>query len=387
MNFVKSLFFYLAFFFIAPTFAQESNFEFGGDVIAAGETSNILTNVTNDVFAVGNNINVDANVAGDSHTIGRAVSIHGNVGGNVYAGGDTVIISGQVGKDILASGNSVIVGDKAVGGNVRLMGNHVTLNAPVSGNVLIGASKGVINSTIEGDVEFYGGDLVFGDNAKIIGLLQIKGPSEIDVPSRVISPERVNFIQTNSSENSGQIDHMVRNTFLSFWPGFLSGFGLIVIAFLIGIIWLALMPDRSTMAYMVSKEKPIKSLFIGILWLSMFFGLLIVLGMSLIGIPLILIAILVAFLAWVMGYVGGAYFLAARIIEAFGQRIESLGFQVIALAFGLILAFVFSLIPFIGWLSQLALVFFGLGAMGLAFIYRKVDAPIHSQLHDRLKNE
>ncbi len=387
MKFVKSLFFFLVLFFVTPTIAQESNFAFGGDVIAAGETSNILANVTNDLFVVGNNINVDANVAGDSHTIGRAVSIHGNVGGNIYAGGDTVIISGRVGKDILASGNRVIVGDNIIGGNVRLMGKHVTLNAPVSGNVLIGASNGVINSIIEGDVEFYGGDLVFGDNAKILGLLQIQGPNEFNIPSQVIPPERVSFIHTDSTEISGRLDHMVRNTFLSFLPGFLSGFGLIIIAFLIGVIWLAILPDRSTMAYMVSKEKPVKSLFAGILWLSMFFGLLIVLGMTLIGIPLILVAILVAFFAWVMGYVGGAYFLAARIIEAFGQRIESLGYQVMALGLGLVLAFIFSLVPFIGWFSQLALVFFGLGAMGLAFIYRKVNAPIHTRLHDQLKNE
>lgn len=387
MNLVKSLFFFLGFILITPTIAQDSNFEFGGDVIAAGETSNILANVTNDVFSVGNTINIDANVRGDGHALGRLISITGDVGGNVYAGGDIVIISGRVGKDVLVTANNISIDGSSVGGNVRLMGGQVTLSASVSGTALIGASNAIINGTIEGDVEFYGSDLTFGDSARIRGLLLITGQNEIDVPAHVISPERVSFVQKDMHDNTGQADFIVRNTFLSFWPGFLTGFGLIIIAFLIGVIWLALMPDRSTMAYMVSKEKPIKSLLTGILWLSMFFGLLIVLGMTLIGIPLILVAVLVAFLAWVMGYVGGAYFLAARLIEAFGRRVESLGFQVLALALGLILAFVFSLVPFLGWLSQLALVFFGLGAMGLAFIYRTVNAPIHTRLHDRLKSE
>lgn len=364
------------------SFADDNAFYFGGDVFGGNESVNISQNVANDVFTIGNNVNITGVVSGDIHAVGTNVLVQRNVRGNVYAGGNSVQIFGSIGRDVLAAGNNVTIGGAEVGGNVRAMGRSVTIESAVLGNVLIGAKNATLNGTVQGDFTFGGENLVFGNNAKIEGSVNLKGPIDFAVPASVASADRVTIIQASAHNMSYGFGGAAREMFENVVPNFVVP----IIAFLVGIIWLALMPDRSTMAYLVSQDKPFKSIFVGVLGLSMFFGLMLVLGLTLVGIPLIPIALVLLVLAWVVGYVGGAYFLGARILEAFGQRIESLGFQAVALVLGLILAWTLSMVPFVGWAGQIALICFGLGAMGLAMIYRRAGSPYHTQLHDQLRS-
>ncbi len=116
------------------------------------------------------------------------------------------------------------------------------------------------------------------------------------------------------------------------------------------------------------------------LGVAMFIGLIPVLGVTLIGIPLIPVAIIVLMVAVLLGYIAGAWFLAARVLEAFGFEGDTLAKRAIAMVAGIILAFILGLIPFIGWLIGLVLGFVGLGGMLFAYIGRTINKQFHQDI-------
>jgi hypothetical protein len=112
-------------------------------------------------------------------------------------------------------------------------------------------------------------------------------------------------------------------------------------------------------------EAPVKSMTLGLLGFSASIGLVPVSAMTLIGIPLIPIAILIAIAFWVIGYIVGIYALAVRVTGAFRDVPTSTGGRLLLLILAIIASILLNFIPVIGWLINLALVFLGLGAIVL----------------------
>jgi hypothetical protein len=111
---------------------------------------------------------------------------------------------------------------------------------------------------------------------------------------------------------------------------------------------------------------PVKSISLGILGLSASIGLVPVSAMTLIGIPLVPIAFLLAFVFWIIGYLIGVFAISVRLTGAFRDVPSSAGGKLLLLTLGFIAAITLNFIPIIGWLINLALVFLGLGSIVLA---------------------
>lgn len=363
---------------VSPGLADEERLELGGDIYSGGDNSS-AGNAENDVFAAGATVNVQG-AGGDVHAVGNTVSINGNVGGNIYAGGNSVTINSPVGEDVTAAGNSVTIGGPGIDGNVRAAGATVTLIAPVSGSVLTAGEYFELNEVVSGDLRFTGNRISFGDNAKVDGTVYLRVGQEIDVPASVASADRVTVEQANPAGMTSDAGEIARQSVRGFWPVWLAGFGWTVFIFILGLIWLALARKRSERGYLVFAQKPFKSLGVGILGLSMFFGLVVVTALTLIGIPLVPIVLLALVLAWILGTVAGAYFVTRRIGAAFGQDFSALWVRVLAMALGLVLLFVLGWVPILGWLIGLLVTLFGLGALGLATMHRWTQSSYHSEL-------
>jgi hypothetical protein len=144
-------------------------------------------------------------------------------------------------------------------------------------------------------------------------------------------------------------------------------FTFLIIGFLVAIaaVLFAFAPRKMGVWTSESIASPVKSMTLGVLGLSASIGLIPVSAMTLIGIPLIPIAILVSVAIWIIGYIVGTYALAARITSAFREVPKSTGGRLLLLALAIVVATLLNFIPVIGWLINLALVFLGLGAMVL----------------------
>jgi hypothetical protein len=97
-------------------------------------------------------------------------------------------------------------------------------------------------------------------------------------------------------------------------------------------------------------------------------GAVVVLGMTIIGLPLIPVEILVLILAWILAQIAGAYLVGSRILTAFRFESAAIMKQLAGLFVGLVVLWLVGLIPIIGYLVWFAALVLGFGAMArLAF--------------------
>jgi len=110
--------------------------------------------------------------------------------------------------------------------------------------------------------------------------------------------------------------------------------------------------------------RPFRGLWLGFLAMSVLFGAVAVLGLTLIGLlaaPALLIA---AAVAGVAGYVVAAYAFGVGLMRLAGRGLpDSLGPRALAAFLGALAAGLIGLIPFLGWLFVLALALAGFGAL------------------------
>ncbi len=356
-------------------------FTLGGDQYVSGQEATLSGDVENDAFAAGFNVVVPSPVSGDVHAGGFTVTVSGPVSGNVYAVGNAVTLSGPVGKDVTALGGTITLsGSDAIKGNLRVTGGSIALDRPVDGSALVAGHSVAIDGPIAGDLVLSTEAASFGDNAKVLGHVDIRSTSPIEVPASVAPADRVTFTKVETTDIPGDakgIFDKATDNRLNHWM--FSVFGAAA-AIIYGIALLALFPRRIETGFQTGMAKPIKSLLFGILALSAYIGLVLVLLLTLIGIPLAPFAVILAILAGLTGFIMGGYFLTDRIFSAFGFETDSLWKRALALVVGLIVAGIVGAIPFLGWIAQLGLCFFGLGALSFASFGRRIDSDFHRQL-------
>ncbi|MDB5166005.1 MAG: hypothetical protein JWM37_77 [Candidatus Saccharibacteria bacterium] len=131
------------------------NSEVSGDVFCAGQTVTVSGTVHGDIICAAQTIHITGTVDGDVRLAGQTVTVGGKVGGNATVAGQTFVleptgsiagdaslassettVSGPVGRDIAATGSSLVIGS-TVGRNVKaqVQNLHLTSAARVSGRV------------------------------------------------------------------------------------------------------------------------------------------------------------------------------------------------------------------------------------------------------------
>ena len=104
----------------------------------------------------------------------------------------------------------------------------------------------------------------------------------------------------------------------------------------------------------------------------LFAMILIGFAMTLIGIVLIPVSLLVALFVGVPGYVVAVYSLGVGLLLAFGRpQPDGLGTRALAAGLGALAARSIALVPFLGWLTFLALTLAGVGALTLKWFQPK----------------
>jgi cytoskeletal protein CcmA (bactofilin family) len=103
----------------------------------SGENLDIEGHFLNDVIVAGNNITIDGLVEGDIIAVGNYITINGQVKGNVRIAGNYLIVDAQVQKNVTAFGNSIIVGkDSIIEKDATIFGNQITIDGQIKGETI-----------------------------------------------------------------------------------------------------------------------------------------------------------------------------------------------------------------------------------------------------------
>ena len=354
----------------AASLAEEASLSFGGDQYTAGQYSVISQPVARDAFIAGYDVSITGPVENDAHLAGYNVSTSAPVSGNIYAIGFAVDVESTVGGDVTAAGNQVdIRSGAAVGGNVRLAGQSVTLAAPITGSALVTTQTLSLDTAIAGDLNFFGENIVFGPGASVAGRVLIQAPNEIAVPESVAPAARVTYTKLENPDYVGEAGRTAENVVRGFWPAVWAAALWLLVLLVVGAVMIALMPRLMRALEVAGAKRPFRNIGLGILALASTLGLVLVAAITIIGLLAVPFVLIYVFIACSIAYVVGVYLAGTRLAAAF-MPVDTNLKRLVVLAVSLVVAALLAMVPFVGWLLTLVLLTFGFGAFAVVTMVR-----------------
>lgn len=351
----------------------------GDDTFFAGSQISQAVDTVGDTFMAARSVKVNGTTQGDLHVSGLDVSVSTDVAEDLYALGGTVVIRGAIAEDLAAAGFSLRTESSSVTqGNARLLGNSVTVEGPVMGALSVMGRDVILNATIKGDARILAQTLSFGPDAVISGTLTYSLEEKMIVPDRVAAAERVVFQRVSGGRLWEEWQEVGKD--MPALPTFMSltfGFAISLLFFLVlGALMLGFMPKRLSKMRRSIAEAPGQTLLLGVIGLSMLFGMIPIVALTIIGLPFVPIVLLAIVVVWTLGYALGAYSVAMRLWLGLGGPTEPSNVaRLLVLAAAIIFVALLNFIPFVGWVANYTLVLLGIGAMTRAVFQSLLGNP------------
>ena len=287
------------FFFFSSAFAaEEENIAqqqtSSGDAYFAGDYLVFSQEIGGDLFAAGKILEISAPVSGDSVVAGQNILFSAPIGDDVRAAAGRITIDSAVGDSALLAGQDIILRSGAtVGGDFWGSGQEIQILGNVGGNLKISARRVVLDSEISGNADIFADELIFEENAKILGSANIKTNSVLSTDDflRISGDSQVeNF----TMPSSGAASFFSLFDILSFLSSLLFGF-----------LFLFLAPHYSVHFVSLAQKSPFSSFGMGILFFFIAPLLFLLLFVSLVGIPIALL----------LGFLFGVFCVFAKILS------------------------------------------------------------------------
>jgi len=248
----------------------------------------------------------------------------------------------QIQGDVTVGPNEVILGDA-----VAVMGN-VTVDGKVMGDVVAVMGNVTVNGEVMGNITAIGGRVTRSDTARIHG----------------------NVNQVGVGEGIGEIIKNVAKYGIHWRPGWNRGITIFNMGFpnvfrimkFLGLIALSslaiiLFPNSIKSCADVADREPGRRFLIGFLAILLMPMALVLMAITIIGIPLIPLAILLVAAAGFYGYLGISIFLGRKLNEQLHIKPNIFAEYIL----GAVLLWLVQLVPFVGAISGLLVLMMALG--------------------------
>lgn len=299
----------------------------GSIAVVSGQDS---TRAEEDGTYSGGTVVIEGPVDGDVRIFAGTVIIQGDVDGDVQAFAGTVQVQGTVSGDLQAAAGTVLV-DGSVSGDVEVAGGTLAIDGSVGGDVRSGAGTTQLGerSVVVGDIQ-YTGNLDRFERARVLGTVDRRLALRI---GPVIVPP------------------------LTGW--FVTLFAILAHTGL-GAVLLVAFPEYSVAVADRVGRDPVTT---GLAGLAVLVGVpvvLVLLSLTVVGIPLALAGGLLFLLVVWVGLVYGRFAVGYLLVRRAGWDSKWLGLAVGLVAFG-----VLTRVPYVSGFAQLLTVLLGLGALGV----------------------
>ena len=120
-----------------------------GDLFIGAESITITGTITGDLYAAGNSLEISdsANIYGSAYLAGQSINVKGDILKNLFTAGAITNISGNIGKDLtIFSGTSTVSG--AITEDVRVFASKSTISDYVKGEVLVYADSSTVDEEL-----------------------------------------------------------------------------------------------------------------------------------------------------------------------------------------------------------------------------------------------
>jgi len=322
------------------------------DVYIAGGSVTSSGNIKGDLITGGGNVVITGDVESDVIAGGGNITILSNIGDDVRVGGGTIIITGKIGGDLIAGGGQINITGAGIGGDVAIGAGDVRIDAPVAGNLFIAGGNVFINAPIGGDVKIQAEKVTLGSAAVISGNLAYKASNELVKEEGAIVKGVVDFQQIENKKTSARVLAAMGSAFL-LWK-FLA---ILVCALLVGLVF-----RRYTKEVIIlSTKRPLYELGKGVIIAIVVPIISVFLLVTLLGIPLGILGLLCFILMMFLACIIAPIVVGSVVYSYFSKKEFEVSWQTILL--GVFLWMLLGLIPFIGWLILILVMFIVLGSL------------------------
>jgi hypothetical protein len=315
-----------------------------GNVFVTGEKIEILGTVNGDVYAAGGNILVD-----------------GEINGDLIAAGGNIKVRGEINQDLRLAGGQIDIEAK-VGGRITAFSGNLSIGSETSAQSLVTAAGNVdIAGTIEENVDAAVGNISLSNGAQVGGDLTYWSEDNAQVSAEAsVSGNIVKQLPPKFAKNNEAAKQAIRGVS----QGMKLYFSLssLLTTFVIGFIFIRLFPNFTKKVTQEITKNFGSSLLVGFLIVVLTPAVILVLVLTIIGIPLSVI----------VGFIFVLYLYIARVfgMATLGEKLLHLGKQkqntYWAFTIGLVAYYMLSFIPFIGGLTKFVVMLVGVGAVILA---------------------
>ena len=338
------------------------------DLYVAAETIIIDGTVDCDLWAAGNKITVNGIVNGSVMAAGWIVNINGDITHAVRAVAETININGDVGGDVMVGcGNVNIASTARVGGDLLFGADIAGIDGPIEGNIKGSGREVTISNGVNGNVELEIESLTILSAANIGGNLSYTSEEEADIQSGAqIAGATTHKLPEVKKDEAGVFPFVL-------FSGALGKVMSFLMALVTGLIIILLAPRRLTSIAEAIGSRPGPSAGWGALIVFVTPIAAVSVCFTIIGISVGLIALVLYGIALYIAQIPVGLFIGRWIIGRF-RVVEDKAIMVGALAIGLAILKLLSLIPYFGVVVGVAVVIFGLGAIVAAERKRRAEA-------------
>ena len=323
------------------------------DLIVFAERTTIDGDVDGDLIAWSQIVTVNGHVKGDVICGGQDVRINGTVDGNVRTFGHSVDISGKIGRNFTNWSSELNLEDKAsIGGSATFGSDDATLAGSIGRDVLGMANSLDVSGPIKGDVNVRGNHFIVDQTANISGHVKYTGKNAPEIAS---------------GAKIGPVDRVIPNTAPDYaaWHYYWHRILLWGVGFIFGLVLLLLVPrfyaDATAACKNYAPAAGFGLLFMFATPIAAIIACITVVGLG-VGIATMLLYLIAMYAStvFVSGFIGEAIL---------GPAIGT-GAMIGRLALGLFILHVLRVLPYVGgWILFIAM-FWGFGAMVMAFYKR-----------------
>ena len=339
MKKIKKLFVLLiisSFLILPNVYAEDSNY--------LNISNNTVKTVNHSMFTAGDDVSTNNAVKGIDFTAGNNLNISGSSEYGMFTG-NSFNFKGMVTRDLFVAGNNIVIDSSAnIARDLYVAGNTITISADIKGNVFLAGSEIIIDSKeIDGDVTLTSGKLTIADNTKINGTLKYN--------------DNIEYSNTNASIKEVKTYHVEEKNKDEVIPSISSILLGIVTSFLVALAIYLLLPASYKVLDEVKKDKVLKTFGNGFLFLIAVPVISIVLMISVVCMPLAIIALLLyGIIIYLSSIISSVYF--GRLI---GNKVLKLDNVYLQILIGIVLTRLVKLIPVIGGLYSFVIVILGVG--------------------------
>lgn len=328
------------------------------NVYMAGPEVRLAAPVQGDLFAAAGRIAVDHPVSGDAVLGAGSVEVRSSIGDDLRVAGGIVGLSGKVGGEALLAGGSVAFGPETeVLGHARIAGGNIVLAGRLHNGVDVYGKNILLLGRIDGNVRLRGERIEILASAVINGNVTYSSAEEI----RIHPAARV-YGELRRDADKFELPRPRFDL-----PGMPAISPLLLLGLLAaGSLLLALFPRFTASSLRAMGDSPLKSLGLGTAVLFSLPPLILLLIITIVGIPVALALAALYAIALLVGYLLTACFIGDLLLRRQRTgRERSTGWRIGGLLAGLIVIWLARNLPlpYVSPLILLLALIIGMGAM------------------------